>query len=202
MNATATLCAVVLTFAGTLATADPIYRWVDADGLVHYSDVPRDGAEQVELQPAATFSLPPAATAAGSRASTAPEQSAADYEALAIVNPTAEETIWNTGGLVTVRMRPQPSLQPGHSLNLFFNGQPVRDKSPGALTAELQDVARGEHTLTAEILDQNGKRLIAAEPVTFFYRQTSVLNQQNVTNPGPNLLPGNRAPQGRPARPR
>ena len=43
--------AFVAALAAFPALADEIYRWVDEDGQVHYSDVPRDGAEQVELEP-------------------------------------------------------------------------------------------------------------------------------------------------------
>ena len=32
------------------------YRWVDAQGVVHYSDTPQPGAETLQIQPAQTFS--------------------------------------------------------------------------------------------------------------------------------------------------
>ena len=35
--------------AASLALADGAYRWVDENGVVHYSDVPVEGAELVNL---------------------------------------------------------------------------------------------------------------------------------------------------------
>jgi len=32
-----------------------VYRWVDAQGVVHYSDHPRPGAQRLQIQPAQTF---------------------------------------------------------------------------------------------------------------------------------------------------
>ena len=47
----------------TPTMADEIYKWVDDNGQLHFSDVPRDGATEVEIAPAQTFSAPSASTA-------------------------------------------------------------------------------------------------------------------------------------------
>ncbi len=36
-----------------------VYRWVDADGVVHYSDHPQPGAQRLQIRPAPTFHEPP-----------------------------------------------------------------------------------------------------------------------------------------------
>jgi hypothetical protein len=41
-------------------------------------------------------------------------------------------------------------------------------------SAVLTDVTRGEHTVSAEVQDPSGRILITAEPIKFFYQQTSV----------------------------
>lgn len=40
---------LVLVWAGTTATAAGVYRWVDEQGRVHYSDVPVTGAQSINL---------------------------------------------------------------------------------------------------------------------------------------------------------
>jgi hypothetical protein len=169
-----TVAAVLL---ATPALAETIYRWVDGSGQMHYSDVPREGAERLELDPAQTFSAPTVA-----RPSSPPEQiveeSVMGYEALEISSPSQEETIWNTGGVITVAVRPKPSLMEGHSVNIYYDGKLIESKAARATSAQLSEVYRGEHRITAEILDAAGAVVQAASPITFFYRQTSVLNGQ------------------------
>ena len=46
--------------------AEGIYKWVDETGQVHYSDVPRAGAEEVDISLVQTFSLPASTASAAS----------------------------------------------------------------------------------------------------------------------------------------
>ena len=46
------------------AAATYTYRWVDSNGVVHYSDHPPAGAEKVLLPSAQTYNAPPAGTPA------------------------------------------------------------------------------------------------------------------------------------------
>ncbi len=55
---------VLLLIACIPLRAETIYKWVDSDGVVHYSDVPRDGADKLVLGPVQTFSPPPQRPAA------------------------------------------------------------------------------------------------------------------------------------------
>lgn len=159
------------------AMTDEIYRWVDGSGQVHYSDVPRDGAEQIEINPAQTFSSPATARSPSSTATEQPAAtSAAAYDTFEIVSPTQEESIWNTGGVITVSVSPSPALKLGHSLRIYYDGKPIEANSPRATSVQLSEVHRGEHQISAEILDVTGRVLQQAAPVTFFYRQSSAKN--------------------------
>jgi hypothetical protein len=159
------------------ALAEQIYRWVDGSGQVHYSDVPRDGAEQIDVDPAQTFSSPVTARASSSPVA---EQTAAEpaavYAALDIVSPTQEETIWNTGGVITVSVSPSPALKLGHSLRIYYDGKQINESSPTATSVQVSEVYRGQHQISADILDINGIVLQQAAPVTFFYKQSTVSN--------------------------
>ena len=163
----------------TPTMADEIYKWVDDNGQLHFSDVPRDGATEVEIAPAQTFSAPSASTADTSYKATtvsdvADEQDVVSYRSMEIIGPATEETIWNTGGEITVSVQLQPGLQTGHQIRLFIDGKPLQNLQPNTSSLQVSGVERGEHKLRAEVWDENGQVLIAAQPSIFFYQQTSV----------------------------
>ncbi|HLU07111.1 MAG TPA: DUF4124 domain-containing protein [Woeseiaceae bacterium] len=164
-----------LLLAASLALAQ-VYRWVDEDGVVHYSDQPHQGAEEVELEGAPAINMPtPRRPASASRAAAAPDeqQPVAGYETLAVASPAAEETLWNIGGVLNVSLSLQPALQPGHQLRVYFDGTP---QEVGGTQFQLQEVYRGAHNLQAEVLDQNGQLMIRSEPVRFYVQQTTIVN--------------------------
>ena len=180
---------LICLLAGLGAYAD-VFRWVDEEGVVHFSDRPHEGAETVELQQAQTFSAP-----AGSRQrQTSAEQQAASgedegdeeegYTGLRILRPGQDEVLWNTGGIVDVQVDAAPQLQTGHSIKLFLDGQPVNGLETGQTSGQLTDVFRGTHNLRAEIHDENGSGLFQSVAISFTVQQTSVQNPNN-----PNVSP-------------
>ncbi len=188
--------ATALAWLAAPVLADEIYRWVDDQGQVHYSDVPRDGAEQVELKPAQTF-----VGQRVNRTSSAPEpedESVAPYSSLEITSPAQEETIWNTGGVITVAVNPVPGLKPGHSLNISYDGNLVGGGGLRTTSTQLSGVYRGAHTLQATIVDAAGNTLITAPPVTFYYQRST---QENVVpTPAGSTRPAARGERGIPTR--
>lgn len=181
-----TLCLLASFTAG----GTEVYRWVDGDGVVHFSDRPEEGAERVELQQVQTFTAPPVRPVArGGDSSAGTDDSQFRYQELEFVEPGQEEVLWNIGGQLDVSMRLQPRLQPGHQISLYLDDQPVRDHRSSSLTAQVKNVPRGTHVLRAEVRDPEGKVLIRSQPRTFSVQQTSVLNPNNPNNPVNPSLP-------------
>jgi hypothetical protein len=178
---------VLLMCCAVGAHAAEVWRWVDDNGVVHFSDRPRPGAERVELNPAQTFTPPP--VPARPERSSAQEQAAqADqegprYTGLRVVSPSAGETLWNIGGQLNVRLEVEPGLAPGHQLRVLLDGQRV-ETPRGATQFTLSEVYRGEHTLSASVMDERGRELVASEPVTFYVQQASLQNPNRP--PAPN----------------
>ncbi len=166
------LLAAVLA-AGSLvadAMADA-YRWVDSDGVVHYSDRPEPGAEQIALPEANTTNV--RKYSSGGAASPS-EQTGADgsrYESLAISSPAAEETLWNIEGVLSVTLALSPGLKPGHQVRVYFDGSP---RMVGGTSFQLQEVWRGVHNIQAEVLDETGKLMIRSQPNRFYVQQNTV----------------------------
>jgi len=46
--------------ACTVAVSATVYRWVDENGVVHFSDQPHENAEKVQLKAPQTYSAPKA----------------------------------------------------------------------------------------------------------------------------------------------
>jgi Domain of unknown function (DUF4124) len=169
----------LLMFVAAVAAAGPTYRWVDAQGQVHYSDRPVEGAEEVELQSVQSYS-PPAIDTSAVASSTAPtpRTAAADDadtpKAVTILSPAAEQTLWNTGGRLPVAVSVDPALPTGQKVNLYLDGNRVVDGEPGRLAFELGEIFRGEHTLTATVENAAGTEILRSDTIKFYVQQTSV----------------------------
>ncbi len=155
------------------------YKWVDKDGVVHYSDRPEPGAQEINLpttKPARrTSSRTTASAAMPAEAAPAQPERPFRYESLSVAAPGAEETLWNIEGILNVSLSLSPALQPGHRVRVYFDGTP----QPATGTSfQLQEVYRGTHNLQAEILDANGTLMIRSAPTRFYVQQTSILRQR------------------------
>jgi hypothetical protein len=169
--------AALLCAASVLAAA---YRWVDADGVVHYSDRPEPGAEQVQLPTykPASGAATPVPTSRFSRRNDATdetEQKPFSYETLSIASPTLDQTLWNIEGVLNVTLNLQPALQSGHQVRVYFDGTP---QMVNGTSFQLQGVYRGQHNLQAEVIDQSGNLMIRSEPSRFFVQQNAIANKK------------------------
>ena len=167
---------IVLLLCAGVASAQT-YRWVDEDGVVHYSDRPVEGAEEVAIDYIRP-STAPGRSPAYQRRDRPTEDAAAEeldrplYQSLEIGSPAEEETVWNNQGQLIVSLALQPGLQPGHRVRVYLDGTPTDASST---SVRLENVYRGAHTLQAEVLDSNGNMVMRSEARRFFVQQTSVL---------------------------
>ena len=149
------------------------YKWVDADGVVHYSDRPQPGAEEVALpnQPRRQGLLPARAPAnAAGNEEEAPDEPFS-YETFEVASPAPEETLWNIEGALTVNLNLQPALRAGDQIRVYFDGQP---RMVTSTSFQLDQVYRGAHNLQAEVIDANGQLMIRSQPGRFYIQQTRV----------------------------
>ena len=160
-----------------------IYRSVDKNGNVIFSDQPAEGAsasEEVHLRP------PNAVPMKRVKLPEAESQIEEDeppegYRSLVITRPEPESTIRNQQEPVVVSVDLQPSLQGDDRLVLFDNGE----AQPGMA---LNTVIRGTHTLVVKVLNSDDEVLISSEPVQVYIHRSTVQNFRN--------SPGNGGPGG------
>ena len=161
--------------SGTAASAAPAWTWVDAEGTRHYSDRPVPGAEQVELAGAQAIGSSGRTARAARGTGDATGAPGEAYQAIEVVSPAEQETLWNIGTALPVQVRFQPALQTGHRYDLLLDGQ-RRNVNTSNARVTLPDVFRGEHSLQVVVIDSAGKELDRSPARVFFVQQTSTLN--------------------------
>jgi len=156
--------------AATAALADGAWTWTDEDGVVHYSDVPIEGAEPVNLS---EYSRKTGARISNGRTvrGNSEPQEAFVYDSITIASPGAEETLWNIEGLLNVSVAVSPELQQGHRIRAYFDGD-ARDV--GGTSFQILDVHRGTHSLQAEIVDATGRVILRSPASRFYVQQNSI----------------------------
>ena len=152
------------------------YKWTDEDGIVHYSDRPREAA--VEIQLPSDGIRPPPATLQGLQRGAARSVNEVEekvqafrYESLVIASPGAEETLWNIEGVLNVSLSVTPALQVGHRIRVYFDGSP---RLVTTTSFQIAEVYRGAHKIQAEIIDRSDNLMIRSTGTQFYVQQTSI----------------------------
>lgn len=163
---------LLLCLHAVVATAGGIYRYLDDDGNVVFSDQPHPGAEQVKVRPTNTLGVSPANYAAKPEADAGPK--APGYASVSILAPENDSAFWDATGVVPVTIQTLPDLAPGDLVQLLMDGQPVAE--PTRITRfSVRDVDRGTHTLTVQVLNPNGEVVAESATTTFTRHQPSLL---------------------------
>ncbi len=162
-------------FLGSFSVSAAVYRTVDPEGNVIFTDQPASGAEEVELPPVPTYQAPRYRPPA-SRPDDAASPPAPGYRKFAVVSPAPDETVRDNPGNVTVVLAIEPDLDKaaGDRIQIYLDGKPV-GKPTTSLQAVLSNVDRGEHRVSAAIVDRNKKTIRRTEPVRFFLHRQSRL---------------------------
>lgn len=165
---------LLLSAAATNIVKAEVYKQVNPDGSVEFTDVPKsDDEAPLPLRPMSTFKAPPVTPISSSPASS--KATISQYTNISITSPANEATIRDNAGNLTVTVSLAPSLQPGHKMVLFDNGTNLGESTSGSFT--LSNVDRGTHVLSVQVQDTSGKVLLASEPVTVFLHRQSALRR-------------------------
>lgn len=167
-----TLCAPLL--------AAPVYKVVDENGNVTYTDqAPEPGAEPVELPGLSIVerpkyqadSVPGEQDAQASEPTLSMRELQRMYRRFQITSPSPEQSIWGTGNTVSIAWDAGMELQPGMQVQVLLDGQPLTTTTAAVISTPALD--RGEHQVSARLLDAGGQTIAQAQSVTFFIQQQS-----------------------------
>ena len=168
------MAALLLTvFAGAADVPSTIYRSVDPDGHVTFSDVASEpGATRLALAPGNLVGMrlpPPRATPQVG----APDTVEPDRE-VAIVSPAHDAAVRSNNGALTVVGRSEPALLPTEMAELLLDGTVVgRARRP---TFYLANLERGTHELLLRVVDREHRRVAASRPIVFHLLRASRSN--------------------------
>ena len=138
--------------------AGQVYKWVDTNGKIHYSDRPVTGAE--------TLGVP--VHKAAPRETPRPGQGVlGPYTQFEILDPADNTTIRDPEGNVQVSLLLEPALMEGHRLQIVTDGAPASGDAPGT-QLRIGGLPLGSHQLQARIVNADGT-LIASSPVVHFH---------------------------------
>lgn len=172
-----TLFPLALCLVSTSALAATVYKWVDSNGVVHYSDQPRPNAQTVEVQGAQSYGRDgQSAPAASSTPATSSAQPGQAYSECVLYQPENDETFPNTR-VVSGSIRISPDLRPGHRIAVALDNR--RQTTNAVVTPTgftINEVDRGTHTLFFTVEDAQGNTLCRSEVVTIHVRQPSLLS--------------------------
>ena len=176
------ICLAASSFAGT-----KIYRTVDENGTVTFTDKPPAG-EQVEAAPldvkpanvyapasrsrdAAGRDLWIVDGAEGSENSDDAGEQVFTYQSLEITSPSADEAVRSNNGNLSVTVAIRPHLDGAHRLQLSLDGATAATSSGTSFA--LKNVSRGTHVASVSVVDDNGAVLITSGSVEFHVLRVS-----------------------------
>lgn len=171
-----------MSLACSLTLAGTVYKWVDENGVVHYSDQPHPNAEKVQVQAVQTYKAAPYQSTAPSAAPDSGNSSQPAYRGCAIGAPTEGSEFANLDAL-NISVRTDPLPRPGDQIFILLDGAPVNGGAPTGTQYTLTPVERGFHTLQAVIRDAGGEMLCQSPGVSFSVHQPSVKNPVNPVRP-------------------
>lgn len=153
-----------------------IYKSTDIHGNVMYTDRPAKSAKPVDVRN--TNSIPavtvPRVDKSEAESALANAEGAVKYRAVRIVEPANDSGIEHGPGNFTVRASSTPKLAENHALQLYLDGA-AYGKANSSGSFALQNIDRGTHTLTVNVVDSTGRALKRSRPITVHVFRPSVL---------------------------
>jgi len=173
----------LISFACSVALATTVYKWVDEDGVIHYSDQPHPNAQKIEVQGVQTYSSRAAAVRGPAAAddSTAPFSN--PYKGCAVAQPLDQQNLPNAHS-VFIRVVADPMPRGDDRVFITMDGQALNGGQPTGLSFNVAEVDRGEHSVQAQIRGPENQVLCQTPTITFS------VSQPNLLGPGTSAQPG------------
>ena len=164
-----TFTGLMLIVVSLFATAGTIYKKVNQDGSVSYSDQPFPGSQIVEVTVRQQTQLP---TVRSSIRSSSNKPVLTDY-AISIQSPISEQTIRNNSGDLTIMVQTTPAANPKLRVQILVNNTPYLKPSQGTVF-KLKNIDRGELKIKAQLLSTSGQVLAtSSETLVYLHRATA-----------------------------
>jgi len=164
------LLIVVLGSVSALAVSAGLYRGVDSEGNILYSDTPFEDAEKYTPPPISVMDAPKPVT----EKKVEDEQPAEfKYMGFDIESPVNEQTIRNDPDVkVSLKLVPALNTEAGHSIWLLLDGNPVMKNSLDT-SFYIGRIERGAHKLQAQVRDAEAKVIVRTRTIVVYIHNSS-----------------------------
>lgn len=162
----------VAVFNSQLASA-AIYKKVDADGNVSFSDVADKDAKLIIVAPLPTVSAMNPDLVARTLGTDQGQLNQARQEnySLTIISPSSDQTYNRSADAFSANVQVQPDLTNGDRLVFLVDGKATIDSNA------TEETDRGQHQFEAKVVNSSGRVLIS-KSVSFNVKQNSLTQQR------------------------
>ncbi len=176
----------ILSFSLAFSAYAEVYRVVDEEGKVTFTDKPPHDAPTKEKVSLPITNVQPALKVAP--AVEAAEEEIEGYQEIAILAPAQDTTIPPGQETLTVQVGLKPSLKAGHLIQLLLNGQSYG--LPTATTSfSIGSLIRGENSVQIQVVDTEGSVIGLSNTATIHIKRGSALHPNNIKSSPPTSTP-------------
>jgi hypothetical protein len=166
-----TAIALLLLLVPGLLPAGDTYTWVDENNERHWSDMPHQGAQKVELAPQSDYRPAPQAASPSLPAAAPPPRTP---PSCAISQPSEDQVFFEVDS-VTISVSITPAAPPGSTVSATLDGVSLAPTESGGTNFLVTPIDRGTHVAAAVVRDASGRTLCSAPQVTFHVRKHSII---------------------------
>jgi hypothetical protein len=174
----------LMLLACSAALATTVYKWVDENGVIHYSDQPHANAQKLQVAGVQTYS---AGASARGPAAPEPQEAAAPppYKGCVIAQPLPEQNLPNAQS-VFIRVQSDPVPRPGDRIFITMDGQGLNGDQATGMSFNVTPIDRGAHTVTAQIRGGSDNQVLCqTPPITFYVQQVNLNSPANAPTVAP-----------------
>ena len=166
--------ALLLLFFTTLLSAETVYKSVDKNGNIIFTDQPVEGAEKIEIREAQSVEIPEARSIKLSPPDSVIEKK--EYNDISIISPLHDSTIHDNNGSVSIDAELSPDLFTGDKIVFYLDGMQVAEGE--SLQHVLNNIDRGSHTINVAVVNSENREIKRSDDVVFHLRRASKLFNQ------------------------
>lgn len=157
--------------ATTMLAQAAVYKKVDAEGNVTFSDVPDKSAQLINVAPLATVpALSQDQIARTLKDDDSPQSNAKINYSINIISPTPDQTYHRAVDAFSANVEVKPDMKNGDHLVLLVDGKTSGQDVPA------DQLERGQHQFEARVVSKIG-RVLKSQSVTFFVQQPNIRKQ-------------------------
>ncbi len=166
------LKSVLLTLLLSFTSQAGLYKGLDNEGNVVYSDTPFENAEEITPPPITVVDTPKVKPK--QKVVEEEKQAETKYTTFSMTTPKNDQTIWNEPALaVSLKLKPALATVEGHNIWLIMDGKPLIKKSQN-LSLQIGRANRGSHSLQAQVRNKKGKIIKSTRAIKIHIKNTVV----------------------------